>query len=491
MLGSRVVAGVAGGLLVVGVAGCSAPSGARLARPAWDFGPFAAGFAGVDGSQHATAAGPFFEAARGTNGEELVAVRPFYSRASQTNDFVGERDYVWPVAQSWDFKKESVWRWGFWMGYNHDTSTNDPRRRLWLLPFWFSGKDAKGESYRALFPVYGSIHEFIGRDEINFALFPLRSTSRLNDLETSNWLWPFYSETRSKDGHVYRFRVFPVYAYSYDRDRFEKRAVLWPFWTSVNYLYPKEKGHGWILWPVGGHLVSDHERTVWVVPPFFRFSKGKVLSRYYCPWPFVQVERGRDYHKTYLWPVWGYKHVGNMDSTFVAWPFFWNDHMERGWYHDHLVMLAPVYRHYTTTMKGENGGPTTTTERLEKVWPLMNYSMKHGYSRFHALDLWPIADNAHADRNWTPLWSLYDRSWRDKDLDSRFLWGLYRHQRRGDEANYVSVFPFVSWRRDDAEDHFHGWSILKGLVARDATDHGASWRILYFLHLGKQQEKKP
>ncbi len=473
------------------VSGCVAPTGARLGRPAWDFGPFAAGFADVDGSQHATAAGPFFESARGTNGASLLAVRPFYSKATQTNDFLMEKDFVWPVAQKWAFKNQSVSRCGIFMSYNHDTATNDPRRRLWLLPFWFSGKDAGGTNYWALFPLYGSIHEFIGRDSIDFVAWPIRSTSTLNDLRTSNWVWPFYSETSTKDGHIHRHRLFPFYAYSFQRDAFTKRSILWPVWTSVRYEYPQEKGGGWILWPVCGHLKTDHEKTVWVLPPFFRFTKGKLMSRYYCPWPFIQIERGKEYRKTYVWPLWGRKHAGNADSEFVLWPFVWNDHMERGKFHDHLVMVAPVYRHYVTMTEGRDGGPSNMTEHLEKVWPLMNWHLKNGTGRMRALDLWPIADNDHADRDWAPLWSLYDRSWRDEDLNSRLLWGLYRHQRRGGEANYVSIFPLVSWRRDDADAHIHEWSLLKGLIGHERTDRGYSWRLLYFFRLGNEQEKQP
>lgn len=482
-----------GSALVLAVlCGCTAPRGTKLAHPAYDFGPFAAGFAGVDGSDRATAAGPFFEAARGTNEEATLAVRPFFGKASQTNiDNRSTTDFLWPVAQDWNFKDQSVSRFLFFMAYNHDTSTNDPRRRLWLPPFWFSGKDARGTNYWALFPLYGSIHEFIGRDEISFVLWPIRSTSKLNDLETSNWLWPLYSYTSSKDGRIRRHRLLPFYAYSYQRDHFTKKSVLWPIWSSVKYDYPDEKGGGWILYPLFGRLKTGHENTAWVLPPFFRFSHGPEFKKMLCPWPFIQFERGRDYRKTYFWPVWGNKKVGTVDSTFYAWPFIWNAYMDRANYQDHLVVVAPFYRHYVTQFKGDSRSPPAVTERQEKLWPLMNYRRKDGISQFRTLDLWPLAENAHVDLNWAPLWTLYSRTWAGDKLDSRLFWGLYRHQRRGDDASYVSVFPFFSWRHDAEEAHFRGWSILKGLLGREETDHGAAWRLLYFLRLGNTEKTAP
>lgn len=471
---------------------CTAPRGVKLADPAYDFGPFAAGFAGVDGSERATVAGPFFETARGTNAEALVAVRPFYGGVNQTNNFNrSTTDLLWPVAQDWDFENQSVSRFLFFMSFNHDTASNSPRHRLWLPPFWFSGRDAKGTNYWALFPLYGSIHEFLGRDTIDFVLWPIRSTSTLNDLETSNWLWPVYSETTSKDGRIHRHRLFPFYSYSYQRDHFTKRSVLWPVWSSVKYDYPDEKGGGWILFPVCGRMKTGHEKTLWVVPPLFRFSKGPHYSKVLCPWPFIQVERGKDYRKTYVWPLWGNKKVGTVDSTYYAWPIVWDNYMDRGQYQDHLVVVAPFYRHYVTMRKGDGQTPSLVTERQEKLWPLMNYRHKNGTSQFRTLDLWPFAENEHVDLNWAPLWTLYDRTWTGDKLDSRLLWGLYRHQRRGDEASYVSLFPFFSWRRDDEDSHFSGWSFLKGLVGREKTDHGASWQLLYFLRLGNEKEKQP
>jgi len=484
---------IIGTLLAAAVlGGCTAPRGARFARPEYDFGPFAAAFAGPDGSQHATAAGPFFETLTTTNGGEAEAVRPFFSTAQKTNPvFFATRDFVWPVAGQWFYDNESVSRFLFFMKYNHDLTNDAPRYRVWRPPFWFSGRDANGTNYWALFPIYGSIHEFVGRDTISFVLWPIYSTSTLKDIETVNWLWPVYSSTSSKDGRIRRHRVFPIYSYNYQRDQFTKRSVLWPVWTSVRYDYPDEKGGGWILFPLYGRLKTGHENTAWVLPPFFRFSTGPEFKKVLCPWPFLQFERGKDYRKSYVWPLWGHKKAGNVDSTFYAWPFIWDDYMERGAYQDHLVVVAPFYRHYVTMVKGDADTPSLVTERQEKVWPLFNYRHRNGVSKFHTLDLWPFAENDHVDRNWAPLWTVYSQTWAGDKTDSQFLWGLYRHQQRGDEADYLSVFPLFSRLRDDEDNHYRSWSLLKGLLGRDKTDHGTSWRLLYFLRFGNTEEKKP
>lgn len=474
------------------VSACTAPKAAKLAKPAYDFGPFAAGVTSVDGAQHATVAGPFFDTAVATNGDTMTASRPFTAVTAASNDQRRTRDIVWPIAQRWQFKDQSVSRFLFFMHYNHGgTNAASVRKRTWLLPFWFNGTDANGKKYWALFPIYGDIHEFLGRDTFSFTLFPIYSRTTLNDLKTVNWMYPIYSRTTSSDGHIERFRVFPFYASSHYRDRFTKHAVLWPLWTSVQFEYPKEKGGGWILWPVGGHMKTDHERTVWILPPIFRFTKGTEMSRVYCPWPFFQWERGT-MDKIYIWPLWGHRKAGNLDKTFVLWPIFWNDHVDRGWYHEHLFMAAPFYRHETVELKSTNGAAPSIVERQRKLWPLANFQEKDGQGRFRVPDLWPLADNRHVDLNWAPWWTLYDRQWTAAGaFDSSLFWGLYRHQARGDAANYFSFFPLWSWRRDDASQHYRGWSLLKGLLGREEDETGSAWRLLYFIRVGDMKGREP
>lgn len=460
--------------------------GASLAHPDYDYGPFAARVATIGEGERFTAAGPFFESWTSPTGSHYLAVRPFYGHAEDGQTNRSADDYLWPVAQRRFFDNESASRFLFFFNYDHGVTNENGRYRTWIPPFYFEGRNATGGEYRLWFPIYGDLHEFIGRDTMHFVLFPLYSTSTLDDLSTVNWLWPIYSHTTTPDGHIERFRVFPLYQRSYMRDAWTKQAILWPFWTSVQYHYPDYGGGGWILWPVTGHMKMPDQETFWVLPPLFRYTKSDKLRRLYCPWPVFIFERGVDYSRSYVWPLWGHKRVGNVTSTFFLWPVVWNDHMERGWYHEHLFMVAPFYRHVTVTMKGTQGAPTQTVEKLRKVWPLGQYAFRNGISRFRTLDLWPFAENNHVDLNWAPIWTLYQASWTTNEFDSRLLWGLYRHQEQGDAASYYSLFPFWTWCRDDRQDEYRGWSILRGLFAHERNARGSSWRLLYFIRWGSE-----
>ena len=127
-------------------------------------------------------------------------------------------------------------------------------------------------------------------------------------------LWPIGSYTKG-DG-VSRFRVFPLYGRSTYKDKWKKTFVLWPLWTTVEYGYPNSRGSGFMLFPVVGHVKLTDQETWMLIPPLFRWSRGKDLTKLYAPWPFVQYCEGST-DLLYLWPAWGRKRQGETRSWFA------------------------------------------------------------------------------------------------------------------------------------------------------------------------------
>lgn len=456
---------------------------ARAARPSFDAGFFASRHTDPSGDERLKVLGPFFEMAASTQGQKLVAFRPFFSAVS---DPVAQpdrelRDYLWPLAVQRRMGDESRNRYGLIMTFGHGgTATNaPPRHRFWLLPVYFSGKDARGYSYRAVFPLGGTIREFAGRDEIRFVLFPLRSTSRLNDLETSNWLWPLISRTTGEG--VHRFRFFPFYGRSVREGQYDKRFVVWPIWTSARYEYRRGSGGGFLLFPLYGRMKLEDQTTTWVLPPFFRFTRGEHMDLINCPWPFFVRARG-DVNMTRVWPLWGHKQVGNLERTFVLWPIFWDEHVERGDERQHRFLAVPFVQWETQGIPGER-----PRVRRHKVWPLYVYRREGEARRLRALELWPFGDVAAVERNWAPLWTLYDRTCVDQDCDTEVLWGLFRSQRR-EAGGRWSLFPLFDWQRDGGR---RSWAVLKGLFGADHADSQTRWRVLYWFTFGDDEENAP
>ncbi len=496
---------------ILGVAvGLAAPAsaGEAPAPDPWvvesDWGPLASWMVDSDGNDRFRAAGPFWERAESPDGKSLRAFpRPFWARAADPAAERNSWDFVWPVASGKTFGPQKSWR--VLISWFLDQDRMDPKSqyRFWLLPAWFHGRDGEGAGYAALWPLGGEIRNFLWKDRIRFALWPLWTRSQIHDVETTDVLWPIYSRTTTPDHHLEQFRVFPFYAWTKNVRQYEKCAVLWPIWTRARYAHPKASGTAWVLFPLCGRVNLDSQKGWMFLPPLFQHIRGDQLTRTYCPWPFYQRETGVR-EKLYLWPLYGWRKDGPMERRFWLWPLVIHERSERGFKKLNRWSVIPFYNNVT---QSENpsptgrreakapeaaaapAGPPKVTANRVKLWPL--YSRLHDLGaetyRLRLLDLWPSGHPPPVERSWAPLWTVLDYRVRGKDSDLDVLWGLYRDTRRDGGARSVSLFPL--WRHErTGEDSARRWSVLKGLMAYDRT---ATNRQVRFLWLGRVRLAPP
>ena len=460
-----------------------------------DWGPLASWMDDSAGDARFRAAGPFWERAESPDGKSLHAfLRPLFARAA---DPVADRDSwdcLWPIASGKTFGKEKSWR--VLISWFLDPDRTDPKSqyRFWLLPIWFHGRDEGGTGYAALFPLGGEIRNFLLKDRIRFALWPLWTRSQVNDVCTTDVLWPIYSRTKTPDGHLDKFRVFPFYAHTLNRRQFEKHTVLWPIWTHARYVHPKAAGTAWVLFPLVGRVDLNSQKGWMFLPPFFQHLRGEQMTRTFCPWPFFQRETGaRD--KFYLWPLYGWRKDGALERRFWLWPLVVHEQNEWGFKKQNRWQVVPIW---TSVSQAENPNPTgrrganeavapasspRVTANRAKLWPIYSriYDLEAKSYRLRLLDLWPVGHPPPVERSWAPLWTVLDYRANGVDSDLDVLWGLYRATRRGDDARAFSLFPL--WRHErTGGDAARRWSVLKGLIAYDRT---ATNRQVRFLWLGR------
>jgi hypothetical protein len=455
---------------------------ARAGTNDFDLGFIASRLEQPDGSVRRRALGPFLEIAETTNGARLVAVRPFVAEVSDPAAGRAATDMLWPLGVRRQFHEQSQSRFLIFFSFNHDTAESRSRRRLWLFPFYFSGRNAQGEEYRAFFPIGGRIDEFLGRDSIRFVLFPLHSRSTLNELETSNWIWPLISRTESPT--IHRWRVFPLYGESETEGQFRKRFVLWPIWTDATYETPGAAGSGFILFPLVGRIATENQRTFWLVPPLFRITRGAKANVTYFPWPFIQRVTG-EVDKRYFWPLWGRRTVDGEVRHFVLWPIFSKERHETALSDSRSFVIFPVFR---SRIVREREGDGAIQEDYTKLWPLLGYRREGDSTRVRMPDLWPFREFAPVDRSWAPLWTLYASDAKGDDRESELLWGLYRRSQRDGRLARCSLFPLYGWKRGGDGPEDRSWSVLKGLLAFDRAGSHRTYRLLYFLRFERDDD---
>jgi hypothetical protein len=410
-------------------------------------------------------ADPLYERVADTNGMEFLAVRPFYSKVVDPQHERWNKDYLWPLYTRKGFQDETYSRF-LLFGWSQDFSETNNRHRVWVIPFYFKGESSAGEKYFALFPIGGSIHEFLGRDKVGFVLFPLYGRSHINDVHTTSILWPIYSKTEGPRDH--RLRVWPFYGTSTRDDDFVKKFVLWPFYTSVQYTNERNPGGGFILLPIYGRVVTEKWENRWYLAPFFRHMTSEEQTIVHAPWPFIQLADG-EMHKRVFWPLYGKKSLGTQTNQYWLWPFLWNNKTEYGCYNRHRRFIVPIFSYQADVVtQAENGHEVgDVTMRYWKLWPLMSWERRNEDSRFRMLDLWPLRHTPGIERNWAPYWSLYRRVRNNGEVGHHFLWGVYRH------AKSLEKFE---------------WSLLKGLAGYKKEGDQRCFQFL-FMWFGDTEEE--
>ncbi|MDA3873459.1 MAG: hypothetical protein PF795_05825 [Kiritimatiellae bacterium] len=440
---------------------------------AHDWGPIFSSWTDVHGNHRTRFLGPVGEHMVSPGDDTQHAVRPFYFSWVDADRTFRQSEALWPVYVRRSHAESVYWRFLLTFFWNWDVENSDSRWRLWSLPFYFQGRDTHGESYVALFPLAGSIHEFFFWDRIDFTLFPLYVKSQLNEIEATSYVWPFYS--RTKGPGLERFRVFPFYGYSDKKGVGRKTFVMWPFWNQVRYTLPKSRGTGWILFPLLGHLKLTDQETWWFLPPIFRYTIGEEQNRLFGPWPIIQ--KGEcEVDKFYIFPLYGRKQHAGIDSRFLLWPIGHYEKSEQVTGIKTKFFIVPFVQRFTEMPAEELGGEDQSSSYI-KIWPLFSHlSKENGHiQRTAFLDLNPLRGGP-IERNYAPFWQMYVRTQVRDRVDTEVLWGLYRSAARGDAYRYRSLFPVFSWSKGEDEGHF---SLLKGLLGRRRKGEKRVRKVLY------------
>ncbi len=488
-------AGLAAAALLL--AGCASPGAPGSARE-FDWGPIASRLQDPAGGMHLKALGPVYERANDTNGLSCWAVRPFASGGDEKDEHAS-REALWPLMFSWDLENSHSVR--VLTSFYTDFDKTDPQARWqwWCFPFWFQGRDSFGTNYAACFPLGGTIRQFAFQDEVFFALWPLYIHNVQKGEHSYHVLWPIFCRENNERND--RFRIWPLYGWNIRRGDFDKQFCLWPIVSWARYDRPGVSGYGYLVFPLFGHIKRENQEDWMLLPPFFKYGTSAHQTLGYAPWPFIQWASG-DVEKFYAFPFWGYKTVGHIHSGFYAWPLGWWRNMERPDGKVYRYTFAPVWYSESTwkaakpPREGERPREpqqvlapppppaTNCVVRYWHFWPLCDYERIDAQSRFRALKLWPMRHSAMIEREFAPIWTLYQHTRAGENSSDELLWGLVRRQNRGDEASRFSLFPLVEWGHDDKAAGTSSWNLLKGLVGYEREGTNANLRLLWFIKLG-------
>lgn len=404
------------------------------------------------------AMGPLFF---GREGEPRQSgLRPIYHRTVAGDTTEGS--FLYPFftwRQLPDFTSFS-----FFQLVNYRTHVDEPGapvdQHFDVWPFYFSRKsDDPSESYRAVFPLGGTIKHRFGKDRIDFALFPLYARTLKAGKQTVHAPWPFLRFI-SGEGH-HGFEFWPLAGRTARAGDYDRQFYLWPLiYKSVTNLsepqpdvkigvlpfYARDTGPGYIS-----------ETYAW---PFFGYTDRTAPYRYHEQryfWPLLVQAHG-DNRVVNRWaPFYSHSNIKGYDKTWYLWPVYrrarWeaNDVAQQ---RDQVLFFV-----YWSLTQRSLTNPAAAPARKTHLWPLFS-AWDNGAGRKQVQVLSPFEvffpNNDKVRLLWSPLFAVY------------------RYDHQPDESVRHSVlWNAITWRRTPEETEFH----LGPLFSKRTDARGGRWSV--------------
>jgi hypothetical protein len=365
------------------------------------------------------------------------------------------------------------------------TSVYDRRSEFEIFPFWFSKESGDPEmSYRALFPIHGTVKNKLGIERLSWTLFPFYVQNERRGAITTSTPWPIVRVTR---GAAHGWGVWPLFNFV-DRPGVSRHETyLWPLGYNVTRypspddppgtaprrdigalpIYARSTGPGYVsedfIWPFFGY--SDRttptryseQRYLWPL-----FVQGRGDNRYVNRWaPFYTHSISKGYEKHwFLWPLfrrgeWVDRSVART-RTQLLYFVFWNE------------VQRPANR------------PNGPSAEVTHLWPLFSHwdngAGREQWQLFSPFDVF-FPNNDKVRQVWSPLLAIARRervapgNARTSLLWNAITWEEHMHEERSE----FHLGPLLGVTRHSGEQRV---AIGNGLFGF-RRGSGSGWRMFW------------
>ncbi len=367
------------------------------------------------------------------------------------------------------------------LGWNEE----EGRHRVWgLFPIYFGGRSDQRGSYHAVFPLGGTVKNMLGRDRIDFVLFPLYSHAQSGDHHSYTVLWPFINWRRG--GGRRGWRVWPIVGRSKAKGEPPHWFFLWPFFGGTGQAEEDDRAverRG--VFPFYVRETGGAVTNISILGPIIGYSKNEDTGQteYVAPWPFFRYGQGPRYSRLQFWPFYGRLRDRNASQQYYMWPFFRFGQQETDRRTSHERTLFLFYRDKSERWTAEDGSEMTTYDNA--LWPFWYYRRdEKGNAYLGALNLFGFPAPQGWGRVYSPLWDIYEYDRRtygppdDRQIwrRHRFLWGAVRYE-RDERKSALRVFPLFSVNRRDGA--ISGVNLLGGLLGYSDREDRRTFRVLF------------
>ena len=428
----------------------------------------------VDRAVTRSGLGPIVFESRAVDGSlTRWGVRPLTHWQYDTQLDREEHEGLYPVVQYTRYEQDTQLQILYAFDVRREGSMPEEREeRLDLFPLYMSGRTDTGQTYRWLFPFYGTVYDRMGRDEMQIVLFPLYLRTQYRGWDNQFAPWPFVKFMTGVDGRT-GFHLWPLYGEETIPGKYEWRFFLWPFFmsrrTDLDTENPEEST---VALPFVMTIRSPAQDTTSYLWPLFthRVDRERKFEEWQFPFPLFIISRGESRHVTRFLPFFTVERYVLKNLLLVK--------------EMHVTNLALLYPLYIRTVD-ETATSRTVRDRIlwwlysdiretgrdgdarrVDVWPLFRYvRTREGWVTFQALA--PLEammpGNEVFERNWSPLWALYTyRRNPAGDQVHSLLWNLARYEETQAGWSLELLGPLFAYREEGQDSRL---SLLAGALS--------------------------
>lgn len=439
-----------------------------------------------------TAAGPLVFSKTATDGAVTSGFRPFWVQTKEPRGDLRMGLGLYPLftyraeaeTYAWSLF-ELIKRSGRRAGAPAPQSLLESGEAFDVWPFWFSRRaQDPADSYRALFPVAGTVKSRLGYDRLAWTLFPLYVESEKRGATTTSTPWPFVRTTR---GTAHGFAFWPLFGWQERPGESHRAFYLWP----LGYHHTQQPASDAPAGTAPSRQIGAlpfytratapgfvNEDFLW---PFFGYTARTTPWRYHETryfWPFLVQGHGDDRLVNRWGPFYTHSVIKGTDKTWIAWPFF----RQARWTTGDIAQTKTqfLYVFYWSLEQRSATQPNLAPASVRHVWPLFS-TWDNGAGRRQTLALSPFEvffpGNTKIREVWSPLFALYRYDQRTPGhARHSLLWDLITWENRPSPAPTTAAAATPAPAAPAPEERL---ALGRGLLGLRRPAGERAWRLFW------------
>lgn len=437
-------------------------------------------------SEENTFLGPIFEYKK-DEFSKVYAFRPIlYYEANYELKF-RSLDILYPFMSYQEDNQRTQFRAFFSMirYTNFNDYDNLQEKNFSIFPIFdiaWSGK--KENNYFSLFPIWGTLKNKYGKEEINYLLFPLYLETKKKNSTNKHFLWPFISKVEGK--YVSGFKLWPLFGYESKLDEKqltvvkESKFFLWPFYASKKNMIGGLNLEETIYFPFYLSSNSSLHQSKTYLWPFFNIYTDKIRNQttYNMPWPIIQYKKGVNIFSQRFFPFYSYSKSKNVEKGFYLWPLYRyrNEILATDYYKTKSFFFFLYKEDIYYDLESNK-----IRKEFSSLWPIYSkdtYEDGYDFRIFSPVESF-FSKNEKIRKIWSPMWSIIRIQNDSKSSETSILFNMIKFE--NDKKNQKSklginfLLPIISYESEQEKVKFN---ILGGLLGVETGDE-PKIRILY------------